>query len=78
MLSVTAGLFLRLIERSYGTVTEDGKLGLGENGRIWNKDASDEEIDSVIRTDYTREIAVCAAGGALLILCAFLFFRKKG
>jgi hypothetical protein len=61
----------------YGEVTEDGRLGLGEDGRIWNKDASIEEIDAVIRTDNTRKIIICAVCGALLLLISLVLLRER-
>ncbi len=62
----------------FGTVTEDGKLDITGDGRTWDKDMSDEEIDAVIRTDLTREMIISAAAGLVFILCAFVFFRRKG
>ena len=60
-----------------GTVSEDGKLSLGEDGRMWDKLATDEEIDALLRVSNGKEILLCAGGGLLLLFSAFLFFRKR-
>ncbi len=61
-----------------GTVGENGTLTFGENGRMWDKAATDEELEAVLRTDLTTEVFFSAGAGLLLIACAFIFFRRNG